>query len=148
MTVMTMTKKTRTTIKTYSELIKFPTFIERYEYLKLDGRVGVETFGFDRYMNQRFYHSDEWRSIRDYIIARDLGRDLAMDGYDIYDKIYIHHMNPITQMDIVNFNADMIDPEFLICTTHNTHNAIHYGNASLLITGPIERRPNDTCPWK
>lgn len=148
MTVITMMKKTRTTIKTYSELIRFPTFIERYEYLKLDGHVGVETFGFDRYMNQRFYHSDEWRSIRDYVIARDLGRDLAMDGYDIYDKIYIHHMNPITQMDIVNFNADMIDPEFLICTTHNTHNAIHYGNASLLITGPIERRPNDTCPWK
>lgn len=148
MTVITMMKKTRTTIKTYSELIKLQTFIERYEYLKLDGRVGVETFGFDRYMNQRFYHSDEWRSIRDYVIARDLGRDLAMDGYDIYDKIYIHHMNPITQMDIVNFNADMIDPEFLICTTHNTHNAIHYGNASLLITGPIERRPNDTCPWK
>lgn len=148
MTVMRMMRKTRTTIKTYSELIKLPTFIERYEYLKLDGRVGVETFGFDRYMNQRFYHSDEWRSIRDYVIARDLGRDLAMDGYDIYDKIYIHHMNPITQMDIVNFNADMIDPEFLVCTTHNTHNAIHYGNASLLITGPIERRPNDTCPWK
>lgn len=148
MTVMRMMRKTRTTIKTYSELIKLPTFIERYEYLKLDGRVGVETFGFDRYMNQRFYHSDEWRSIRDYVIARDLGRDLAMDGYDIYDKIYIHHMNPITQMDIVSFNADMIDPEFLVCTTHNTHNAIHYGNASLLITGPIERRPNDTCPWK
>lgn len=143
--------KTRTTnqiIRTYSELIQIPTFTERFEYLRLDGQVGVETFGFDRYLNQRFYHSAEWRSIRDYIIARDLGCDLAMNGYEIYGKIYIHHMNPITQMDIVRSNADMLNPEFLICTTHNTHNAIHYGDASLLVTGLIERRPNDTCPWK
>ena len=136
------------TIRTYSELINISTFAKRFEYLRLDGQVGAETFGFDRYMNQRFYHSGEWRSIRDYIIARDLGRDLAMEGYEIYGKIYIHHMNPITQADIVRSNADILNPEFLICTTQNTHNAIHYGNESLLITGPIERRPNDTCPWK
>ena len=142
------TKMTSPIIRTYSELIQIPTFTERFEYLRLDGQVGVETFGFDRYLNQRFYHSAEWRSIRDYIIARDLGCDLAMDGYEIYGKIYIHHMNPITQMDIVHSNADMLDPEFLICTTHNTHNAIRYGDASLVGTGPIERRPNDTCPWK
>ena len=135
-------------IRTYSELIRLQTFAERFDYLKLDGQVGLETFGYDRYLNQRFYHSSEWRSIRDYIIARDLGCDLGMSGYQIYGKIYIHHMNPITQMDIVHSNVDMIDPEFLICTTHNTHNAIHYGDASLLVTEPIERRPNDTCPWR
>lgn len=135
-------------IKTYSELIQLPTFIERFDYLKLGGRVGLETFGYDRYLNQRFYHSSEWRSIRDHVISRDLGCDLGMDGYEIYGKIYIHHMNPITQKDIVLSNADMLNPEFLICTTHNTHNAIHYGDASLLITEPVERRPNDTCPWK
>ena len=135
-------------IRTYSELIRIDTFLERFEYLKLDGRVGVETFGFDRYLNQRFYHSAEWRSIRDYVIARDLGCDLGVAGYEIYGKIYIHHMNPITQKDIIRSNDSMLDPEFLICTTHNTHNAIHYGDQSLLVTGPIERRPNDTCPWK
>lgn len=135
-------------IRTYSELIQLPTFTERFDYLKLDGQVGVETFGYDRYLNQRFYHSSEWRSIRDYVITRDLGCDLGVEGYEIYGKIYIHHMNPITQKDIVHSNADLLDPEFLICTTHNTHNAIHYGDASLLITEPVERRPNDTCPWK
>lgn len=143
-----MTKKTNQIIRTYSELVTIPTFEGRFEYLKLDGHVGIETFGFDRYMNQRFYHSSEWRSIRDYVIARDLGCDLAVAGYEIYGKIYIHHLNPITQKDIVRSSAEIIDPEFLICTTHNTHNAIHYGDSSLLITGPIERRPNDTCPWK
>lgn len=135
-------------IRAYSELIRIPTFAERFEYLRLDGQVGSETFGFDRYLNQRFYHSSEWRSVRDYIIARDLGCDLAMDGYEIYGRIYIHHMNPITQLDIVHSNADMLNPEYLICTTHNTHNAIHYGDMSSLAIGPIERRPNDTCPWK
>lgn len=143
------TMKTKTTIiRTYSELMSIPTFLGRYEYLKLDGRVGQETFGFDRYLNQRFYHSDEWRSVRDYVIVRDLGCDLAMEGYEIQRKIYIHHMNPITQKDIECSNADILNPEFLICTTHITHNAIHYADASLLATGPIERRPNDTCPWK
>ena len=142
------TKMTSPIIRTYSELIRLPTFRERFDYLKMDGQVGNETFGFDRYLNQRFYHSTEWRSVRDFVIARDLGRDLGAEGYEIYGKIYIHHMNPITQTDIVHFNADMIDPEFLICTTHDTHNAIHYGDASLLITEPIERKPNDTCPWR
>lgn len=135
-------------IKTYSELIKIPTFIDRFSYLKLDGHVGDETFGFDRYLNQQFYHSREWRRIRDYVIARDLGCDLGIEGYEIHGKIYIHHLNPITQKDIVHSNEDMIDPEFLICATHNTHNALHYGDESLLVTDPIERRPNDTCPWK
>ena len=128
--------------------MRLRTFVERFDYLKLDGQVGFETFGYDRYLNQRFYHSSEWRSIRDYVISRDLGCDLGMPGYEIYGKIYIHHMNPITQTDIVHSNADMVNPEFLICTTHNTHNAIHYGDASLLVTEPIERRPNDTCPWR
>ena len=142
------TKMTSPIIRTYSELIRLPTFRERFDYLKMDGQVGNETFGFDRYLNQRFYHSTEWRSVRDFVIARDLGRDLGAEGYEIYGKIYIHHMNPITQTDIVHSNANMIDPEFLICTTHDTHNAIHYGDASLLITEPIERKLNDTCPWR
>lgn len=136
------------TIRSYSELILLPTFIERYEYLRLYGSVGLETFGFDRYLNQRFYHSDEWRSIRDYVIARDLGCDLAVGGFKIHGRIYIHHMNPITQKDIACSNGDVLNPEFLICTTHNTHNAIHYGDSSLLVSEPIERKPNDTCPWK
>lgn len=139
---------TTPTIRTYSELIRIKSFVERFEYLKLSGQVGVDTFGFDRYLNQSFYHSSEWRSVRDYVITRDFGCDLGMEGYEIHGRIYIHHMNPITQKDIVHSNADIIDPEFLICTTHDTHNAIHYGDASLLVTGPIERRPNDTCPWK
>lgn len=135
-------------IRTYSELIRIDSFVERFEYLKLSRQVGVDTFGFDRYLNQNFYHSSEWRSIRDYVITRDLGCDLGVEGYEIHGRIYIHHMNPIIQKDIVRSNADIVDPEFLICTTHDTHNAIHYGDASLLVTVPIERRPNDTCPWK
>jgi len=144
-----MTKmKTRLIIRTYSELIQLKTFRERFEYLKLDGRVGIETFGFDRYLNQRLYHSQEWISTRDYIIARDFGRDLAMEGHEIYGRIIVHHMNPVAIDDLLRFNNDLLDPEYLICTIHNTHNAIHYGDASLLITMPVERRPNDTCPWK
>lgn len=139
---------TTSIIRTYSELIRIGSFIERFEYLKLSGQVGVDTFGFDRYLNQSFYHSSEWRSIRDYVITRDLGCDLGIEGYEIHGRIYIHHMNPITQKDIVCSNADIIDPEFLICTAHDTHNAIHYSDASLLVIAPIERRPNDTCPWK
>lgn len=135
-------------IRRYSELIRLPTFRERFEYLRLDGVVGKDTFGHDRYLNQRFYRSAEWRAIRDQIIVRDMGCDLAMDGYAIAGKIYIHHMNPITAEEIEHADRCIFDPEFLICTTHNTHNAIHYGDASLLITEPIERRPNDTCPWK
>lgn len=145
---MMMKTNTSTIIRTYSELITIPTFLARYEYLKLDGQVGKETFGFDRYLNQQFYHSDEWRSIRDFIITRDLGCDLGLEGYEIHGRIYIHHMNPITVKDIRDYTDYLIDPEYLICTTHNTHNAIHYGDSSLLIAEPVERMPFDTCPWK
>lgn len=135
-------------IRTYSELLTFPTFESRYEYLKLSGRVGEETFGFDRYLNQTFYRSKEWRSIRDYVITRDNGCDLGMEGHEIYDRILIHHMNPITKEDILQRSPYLIDPEYLICTIKNTHDAIHYGDSGLLITAPVERRPNDTCPWR
>lgn len=135
-------------IRTYSELIALPTFDERYEYLKLDGAVGIPTFGFDRYINQRFYKSKEWKDIRNRIIARDLGCDLGVEGYDIFGKIYIHHMNPIVVDDIRHNTEFLFNPEYLICTTHNTHNAIHYGNEELLMRGPVERKPNDMCPWK
>lgn len=135
-------------IRTYSELITIPKFIDRFEYLKLSGHVGETTFGFDRYLNQQFYHSDDWKPIRDYIITRDLGCDLGVDGFKIYGRIYIHHMNPITIRDIRERTKYLTDPEFLICTTHDTHNAIHYGDSSLLVTEPVERTPYDTCPWK
>ena len=135
-------------IKTYSELSRLPTFRERYQYLRLDGRVGEDTFGFDRYLNQVFYRSQKWKTIRDFVILRDNGCDLGMPGFEIYGKIIIHHMNPITVDDIRHGNDSILDPEFLICVTHNTHNAIHYGDESLLITEPIVRTRNDTCPWK
>ena len=135
-------------IKTYSELITLPTFEERYEYLRLGGKIGDETFGFDRYLNQIFYRSQKWKSIRDLVIIRDCGCDLGVEGFEIYGKIIIHHMNPITLKDIERESEFLLDPEFLICTTHNTHNAIHYGDRSLLITAPIERTKYDTCPWK
>lgn len=138
----------RTTIRTYSELITLPTFEERFRYLKLNGAVGLDTFGFDRYMNQVFYNSKRWKAARDYVIVRDNGCDLAMEGHDIYGKIYIHHMNPITIEDIMHESEFLIDPEYLISTIHNTHNAIHYGDESLLITTPVERSKNDTCPWR
>ena len=133
--------------RTYSELIKLPTFKERFNYLQLGGSVGKETFGFDRYINQKFYKSREWKQIRDYVITRDNGCDLAAEGYDIHGRIYIHHMNPILAKDIVDQSEFLLDPEYLISVTHNTHNAIHYGDEGLLITEPIERTPNDTCPW-
>ena len=135
-------------IRRYSELILLPTFKERFNYLKLDGQVGQETFGFDRYLNQGFYHSDEWRPIRDQVIARDLGRDLGIEGYDIYGRIYVHHMNPISIEDLEEGSPYLLDPEYLICTSHNTHNAIHYGDESQLFLGVTERKPNDTCPWR
>ena len=135
-------------IRTYSELITIPTFEERFKYLRLNGRVGEETFGFDRYINQVFYQSEEWRHIRDKVIFRDNGCDLSMDGYEIYGRILIHHMNPITKEDIIHRRDIVLNPEYLICTTKNTHDAIHYGDGSLLMTGPIERRKNDTCPWR
>ena len=136
-------------IKSYSELIKIPTYKERFEYLKLDGIVGKDTFGYDRYLNQAFYNSPEWRRFRRDMIIRDNGCDLACEGYEIRGKIILHHINPITQDDLISRRRDVLfDPENIICVTHNTHNAIHYGDANLLITGPIERVANDTCPWK
>lgn len=135
-------------IKTYSELIEIPTFEERYKYLNLDGTVGEETFGFDRYINQEFYRSYEWCRIRDYVIIRDNGCDLAISDREIFGKILVHHMNPITIKDILNKSKFLLDPEYLICTSKNTHDAIHYGDSNLLITMPTERRKNDTCPWR
>lgn len=135
-------------IKTYSELIKLKTFEERYEYLRLGGIVGKETFGFDRYLNQTFYKTDEWLSIRDHVIVRDNGCDLGIEGREIHSRILVHHMNPITKEDILSRSEYLLNPEYLICTIKSTHDAIHYGDESLLITMPVERRKNDTCPWK
>lgn len=137
-------------IKTYSELIKLPTLLERYEYLKLGGGVAEKTFGFERYLNQDFYRSNEWRNLRNHIIVRDNGCDLGVEGCDIYGKIIIHHMNPVSVQDIVHSSDILLDPEFLICVSHDMHNAIHYGDESL-IKGRyklIERTQNDTCPWR
>lgn len=135
-------------IKTYSELIALPTFKERYMYLRLNGSVGEETFGFDRYLNQVFYKSKEWLSIRDFVIIRDNGCDLGVNGYEIHGQILIHHMNPIAKVDILERSDLLLNPDYLICTTQNTHNAIHYGDESLLIQDPITRSRNDTCPWR
>lgn len=141
-----MTKKN---IRTYSELSKLKTFRERYEYLKLDGTVGEETFGFDRYINQMFYKSEEWKRIRNYVITRDNGCDLGMPDRKIVDSvILVHHMNPITKEDIINKNEILIDPEYLITTIKPTHDAIHYGDESLLAEDLVIRSKNDTCPWK
>ena len=135
-------------IRTYSELIKLPTFEERYAYLRLGGRVGETTFGFDRYLNQMFYKSDEWLAIRDKVIVRDNGCDLGIEGREIESSILIHHMNPISKKDILERSDFLLNPEYLICTIKNTHDAIHYGDENLLIKDPIERRKNDTCPWR
>lgn len=135
-------------IRTYSELITLPTFEERFRYLQLNGSVGEATFGFDRYLNQVFYKSQKWRSIRDRVIVRDNGCDLGVEGYDIGGRILIHHMNPITEKDLITQSDFLLNPEYLISVRHETHNAIHYGDESLLITAPVERRPNDTCPWR
>ena len=136
-----------TMIRRYSELRHIPTFEERFDYLKLNGSVGRETFGFDRYINQRFYTSKEWRDIRHHVIARDLGLDLGTEGYEINSRILIHHMNPIVVDDILHKNDDILDPEFLITTCHNTHNAIHYGDSSLLPKPLVERSRGDTRLW-
>ena len=135
-------------IRTYSELILIPTFEERFKYLQLNGRVGDDTFGFDRYINQKFYRSAEWKRIRDLVIMRDNGCDLALEGYEIYGRILIHHMNPITIKDVELSTEYLMNPEYLICVTHNTHNAIHYGDEKLINKGPVVRTKNDTCPWK
>lgn len=137
------------TIRTYSELIKLPTFIERYEYLKIGGKVGEETFGFDRYLNQIFYKTEEWKSIRNFVITRDNGCDLAsLDREISEDRIIVHHMNPITKEDILNRSDYLLNPEYLITTIKSTHDAIHYGDSGLLYSDPIERSKNDTCPWR
>lgn len=135
-------------MRTYSELIKLPTFKQRFNYLKLNSMIGEETFGFDRWLNQVFYTSPEWRRVRDIVIVRDNGNDLGLDGFQIGGKILIHHMNPITYHDIVHREEDILNPEYLICVSHRTHQAIHYGNEDLLPADPVERRPNDTCPWR
>ena len=135
-------------IKRYSELILLPTFEERYKYLQLNGVIGDETFGFDRYINQMFYRSQEWKQVRDYVIVRDNGCDLGIEGHEIRGKMLIHHMNPIGIKDIQQVNKFLLDPEYLITTMLSTHNAIHYGDESLLVKDPIERSKNDTCPWK
>lgn len=135
-------------IRTYSELSKLPTFRERYEYLRLEGVVGEETFGFDRYMNQFFYRSPEWRRIRDLVITRDGGCDLGIPGRDIFDRIIIHHMNPISPRDIRDRSDFLLNPEYLIATTHRTHQAIHYGDEGLLVQDEIVRFKNDMCPWR
>lgn len=135
-------------IRTYSELIQLPTFEERYRYLRIGGKVGEDTFGFDRYLNQIFYKSEEWLDVRDYVISRDLGCDLAVLDREIHGRILVHHMNPISKDDILRRSKFLIDPEYLICTVKNTHDAIHYGDESMLFTNLIERSKNDTCPWK
>ena len=135
-------------IKTYSELSRLSSFKERYEYLRLHGVVGRDTFGFDRYLNQIFYRSQKWKRSRDEVIIRDNGCDLGVPGHEIHGRIIIHHMNPITLEDIERESDLLLDPEYLICTVHNTHNAIHYGDEKLLIPEPIIRSQFDTCPWK
>lgn len=137
-----------TMVRTYSELSTLPTFKERYEYLRLDGIVGEDTFGFDRYVNQIFYKSAEWLAIRREIIIRDNGCDLGLEGYEIRGKILIHHMNPIRLEDIIKRSDLLLNPEYLISTVLTTHNAIHYGDVDLLPTVPQERSRNDTCPWR
>lgn len=136
-----------TKIRTYSEMRRFGTFEDRFEYLKLGGGVGYATFGFDRWINQEFYRSRGWRHARRDVIARDMGLDLGVEGYDIHDRILIHHMNPITPDDIKHGDEAILDPEFLITTTHLTHNAIHYGDASLLPRRHVERTAGDTRLW-
>ena len=139
---------TTTNIRTYSELIQLPTFEERFEYLRLDGIVGRDTFGFDRYLNQQFYRSSEWKRIRNQVIVRDNGCDLGIDDYEIHGRILIHHMNPISIEDLQHMSDFLMNPEYLICVSHRTHNAIHYGDESLIVSAPIERSQNDTCPWR
>ena len=143
---MTMRQKN---IKTYSELMKLSTFEERFEYLKIGGKVGEETFGFDRYLNQIFYNTEEWKLIRNQVIARDNGCDLGLPDREIRgNRIIVHHMNPITKEDIINRSDILLNPEYLITTIKPTHDAIHYGDSSLLYPDPIVRSKNDTCPWR
>ena len=139
---------TTTNIRTYSELCQLSTFEDRFDYLRLNGSVGEDTFGFDRYLNQQFYRSREWKRIRDLVILRDNGCDLGIDEYEIHGRILIHHMNPISIEDLQHMSDFLMNPEYLICVSHRTHNAIHYGDESLIVSAPIERSQNDTCPWR
>jgi hypothetical protein len=134
-------------MKTYSNLARLETFEERFRYLSLRGVVGEATFGFDRYINQQFYTSTQWRQIRHHVIARDNGCDLGVEGYEIYSRVIIHHLNPMTVDDIVHGDESILDPEFLITTTHQTHNAIHYGDEKLLAKPFVPRRKGDTKLW-
>lgn len=135
-------------IRTYNELTALATFEERFKYLKLSGVVCEETFGFDRYLNQVFYRSQEWKRLRDSVIIRDNGCDLGVEGHEIWGKIVVHHMNPISIDDIRFSTTYLLNPEYLICVSLPTHNAIHYGDENHLVGAPVERSPNDTCPWK
>ena len=135
------------TSRSYSELVKLQTFSERYNYLRLVGQVGSTTFGFDRYLNQSFYTSRDWRQVRHAVIARDAGCDLGLEGYEIFDRVYVHHMNPLTKKQVLAADENMFDPEYLITCTLNTHNAIHYGDPNSLVRLPPERRPGDTTLW-
>lgn len=134
-------------IRTYSELIKIPTYADRFDYLNLHGLVGEDTFGFDRYLNQKFYRSKEWRQLRNKIIVRDYGCDMALQGFDIVGKIIIHHMNPITQKSIIDREDYLMNPEYLVCVSLITHNAIHYGDYELINREIVERKRNDTKLW-
>ena len=135
-------------MRTYRELVELPTFEERFRYLALHGTVGWDTFGSARYLNQQFYKSQEWKRIRDQVILRDSGCDLGVDGYTIYGRILIHHLNPLTPRDFENRTDLLWNPEYLICTSRQTHNAIHYGDEDQLPALPKERASNDTCPWR
>lgn len=135
-------------IRRYSELIKIDNYLDRFEYLKLGGKVGTETFGFERYLNQKFYQSKEWKRVRDAIIIRDNGCDMALSGREIHSKIIIHHINPILPKDIIDKEDWILNPEFLVCVSKQTHDAIHYGDKSLLMLDPVIRTKNDTCPWR
>jgi len=137
-----------TSYKTYSELIELDSFEKRFEYLKLDGSVGKDTFGYDRYLNQQFYRSAIWKKIRNEIILRDNGCDLGIEGHDIFGKVFIHHMNPVDVSDVLDQSEILLNPEFLICVSQLTHNAIHYGSFELLPKDHQERTPFDTCPWR
>lgn len=143
-----MKMKTRLNKKCYSELKRLETFEERFEYLKTSGVVGQSTFGYDRYLNQVLYKSAKWRKVRNQVIIRDNGCDLGMEDYPIFDKVIVHHMNPITIEDVEDDNEDIYNPDYLICVSELTHNAIHYGNSNTLPKLPTERTPGDTCPWK
>lgn len=135
-------------IRTYTELITLPTFEERLKYLKLHGEVGDETFGYDRYLNQVFYRSPEWRMLRNQVITRDYGCDMALPEFEILDKIVVHHMNPIQKEDVLEHSEILMNPEYLVCVSDSTHRAIHYGDESVLFYEPVERRPNDMIPWR